>query len=161
MGEVPRFAVDRMLGRLARWLRILGHDVAYGSHLAGRPLVDRARREGRILVTRDTRLVRQRDLPPYVFVTSDHFREQLREVAAAVPLGEAGVLRRCLDCNRALTDLAREQARDRVPAFVWETAEQFLTCPRCHRIYWPATHRTHVLRELAALGLVHAEESRP
>ena len=161
MGEVPRFAVDRMLGRLARWLRILGHDVAYGSHLAGRPLVDRARREGRVLVTRDTRLVRRRDLPPYVFVTSDHFREQLREVAAAVRLGDAGVLCRCLDCNVTLAHLPREQVQGRVPAFVWETAEQFLTCPRCHRIYWPATHREHVLRELAALGLSAAVESRP
>ena len=156
MGEVPRFAVDRMLGRLARWLRILGHDVAYGSHLAGRTLVDCARREGRTLITRDTRLVRRRDLPPHVFVTSDHFREQL-----AVRLGEAGVLGRCLDCNAILAGLPREQVQGRVPAFVWETAEQFLTCPRCHRVYWPATHREHVLRELAALGLSDAEAPRP
>ena len=96
-----------------------------------------------------------------MFVTSDHFREQLREVAAAVPLGEAGVLCRCLDCNLTLARLPREQVRDRVPPFVWETAEQFLTCRRCHRIYWPATHRAHVLRELAALGLSDAAESRP
>src|SRR5439155_434532 len=100
MGEVPRFAVDRMLGRLARWLRILGHDVAYGSHLAGRTLVDCARREGRVLVTRDTRLVRRRDLPPHVLIASNYFREQLREVAAAVPLGDAGFLCRCLDESR-------------------------------------------------------------
>src|SRR5689334_24447053 len=56
-----RFAVDRMLGRLARWLRVLGHDVAYGSHLGGRTLLDCARREGRLLLTRDTRLVRGHD----------------------------------------------------------------------------------------------------
>ena len=161
MGEVPRFAVDRMLGRLARWLRILGHDVAYGSHLAGRPLVDRARREGRILVTRDTRLVRRRDLPPHLFVRSDAFREQLCEVAAAVRLGTAGVLCRCLDCNATLAGVPRDDVRDRVPAFVWETTTDFLTCPRCHRIYWPATHREHVLRELAALGLSEAAEARP
>src|SRR5262249_7005230 len=50
------FAVDTMLGRLARWLRILGHDVVYGPHLHGRGLVSCARREGRVIVTRDTRL---------------------------------------------------------------------------------------------------------
>src|SRR5439155_27148796 len=103
-----RFAVDRMLGRLARWLRILGHDVAYGSHLAGRTLVDCARCEGRVLVTRDTRLVRRRDLPPHVLIASNYFREQLREVAAAVPLGDAGFLCRCLDCNVLLEEVDRE-----------------------------------------------------
>src|SRR3990172_7624508 len=81
-----RFAVDHMLGRLARWLRILGHDVAYGPHLRGRTLAACARRERRLLVTRDTRLRRDPQLPPHVFVTSDDFREQLRQVAATVPV---------------------------------------------------------------------------
>ncbi len=154
MSAPVRFAVDRMLGRLARWLRILGHDVAYGPHLAGRALVDRARREGRLLVTRDTRLVRQRDLPPHLFITGDHFRDQLREVAATVRLdGPAGFLRRCLDCNVLLADATRDAARERVPVFVWENAERFLVCPRCGRFYWPATHRAHMREELAALGI--------
>jgi uncharacterized protein len=153
MSEPARFAVDRMLGRLARWLRILGHDVVYGSHLAGRTLVDCARREHRILVTRDTRLVRQRDLPSHLFITSDHFRDQLREVAACVHVGGPGFLHRCLDCNVILADVSREVARERVPAFVWQTAEHFLACPHCHRLYWPATHGTHMRDELAALGI--------
>ena len=154
-----RFAVDRMLGRLARWLRILGHDVAYGSHLGGRTLVDCARREQRFLLTRDTRLLRTCDLPPHVFIESDHFRAQLRQLAAAVPLGGAGILTRCLDCNRPLDELSREEARDRVPVFVWNTAERFFSCPRCGRLYWPATHRAHVLRELAALGLAAGDDA--
>ena len=136
-GTLPAFAVDKMLGRLARWLRILGHDVAYGPHLSGRTLVDCARRERRLLLTRDTRLLRDPDLPPHIFVASDHFREQLRQVADAVPLGGA-FLHRCLNCNRAL-----EAA----------TQEHFQRCPHCGRIYWPATHRSHMLDELTALGL--------
>jgi uncharacterized protein len=148
----PRFAIDWMLGRLARWLRILGHDVAWGPHLRRRTLVDCARREERILVTRDTRLLRDPDLPPHVFVTHDRFRDQLRQLAAAVPLG-AEVLGRCLDCNRPLEDASREAARDRVPPYVWATTERFRRCPGCGRLYWPATHHAHMLRELAALGL--------
>ena len=160
MADDLRFAVDRMLGRLARWLRILGHDVAYGPHLGGRALIDLARREGRVLLTRDTRLVRSRDLPPHLFIDSDHFREQLRQVATAFALGGAALLGRCLDCNRVLDELPRERARDRVPVFVWETAERFLVCGGCGRLYWPATHRAHVVRELEALGLA-ATEIRP
>ena len=157
-GRLPAFAVDKMLGRLARWLRILGHDVAYGPHLSGRTLVDRARRERRLLLTRDTRLLRDPDLPPYVFVASDHFREQLRQVADAVPLGGA-FLGRCLDCNRALEPATREAVAPHVPPYVLATQKHFQRCPHCGRIYWPATHRSHMLDELAALGLATGGEA--
>ena len=152
-GEGLRFVVDRMLGRLARWLRVLGHDVAYGSHLAGRTLLSCARREGRILLTRDTRLVRDPHVPPHLFITSDDFREQLREVAARWPLGTTARFRRCLDCNRVLDEVSRERAREHVPPFVWETHAGFLRCAQCGRFYWPATHHDHMQRELSALGL--------
>ncbi len=152
---MQRFAADRMLGRLARWLRILGHDVAYGRHLGRDTLVACARREGRLLLTRDTRLVRRYGLPPHLFLTSDHFREQLQQVAAEVPLGRGRVLGRCLGCNRPLEEVRpREQARERVPAYVFATAPYFTRCSRCGRLYWPATHHAHMRRELATLGLV-------
>jgi uncharacterized protein with PIN domain len=147
------FAVDTMLGRLARWLRILGHDVAYGPHLHGRGLVACARRERRMIVTRDTRLVRDPELPPHVFVTSDHFREQLREVAAAVPLAAGAAFSRCVECNRPLADVARDAVRERVPPYVYETQPRFWTCPACRRVYWPATHHARMREELAALGI--------
>jgi uncharacterized protein with PIN domain len=152
-GEPQRFAVDRMLGRLARWLRVLGHDVAYGPHLGGRGLVACARRDGRVLLTRDTRLTRDPNLPAHLFLHSDHFRDQLREVASHVPIAGAGLLSRCLDCNRRLRGVAREAVRERVPPYVWDTNQHFLACDGCGRIYWAATHREHMLRELAALGL--------
>ncbi len=147
------FAVDTMLGRLARWLRILGHDVAYGPHLHGRGLVDCARREGRVIVTRDTRLVRERSLPPHVFVTSDHFREQIRQVGAAIPLAEGASFTRCVECNARLEPVERAAVEARVPAYVFATQERFWTCPRCARVYWPATHQARMRAELAALGL--------
>jgi hypothetical protein len=153
--EAPRFAVDRMLGRLARWLRVLGHDVAYGPHLGGRTVVGCARRDGRILLTRDTRLLRDRHLPPHLFIASDAFRDQLREVAARYPLGTPARFRRCLDCNRLLEEVGREHVRDRVPPYVWATNERFLSCAHCGRLYWPATHQDHMRRELASLGLPH------
>jgi uncharacterized protein with PIN domain len=143
-----------MLGRLARWLRVLGHDTAYGPHLRRRTLVACARREGRLLLTRDTRLVRDPELPPHVFVVSNDFRAQLRQIAATVPLLQATPLSRCLDCNRPLEPVVRERAHDRVPAYVWETQTRFLACAGCDHLYWPATHGTHMRAELAAIGLV-------
>jgi uncharacterized protein with PIN domain len=157
VAPLPAFAVDTMLGRLARWLRILGHDAAYGPHLRGRALATCARRERRLLLTRDTRLLRDPELPPHVFVTSNHFRDQLRQIAGVVPLG-GGLLRRCLECNEPLADVARDTVADAVPPYVVATQTQFWRCPRCRRLYWPATHRAHIRDELSRLGLKAAAE---
>lgn len=151
--EPRAFAVDAMLGRLARWLRVLGYDVAYGPHLRRRTLVTCARREGRLLLTRDTQLLRDPDLPPHLFITADRFRDQLREVAAAVPLGGARPFSRCLACNVPLVEVARDAVRDHVPPYVFEHQPRFWSCPDCHRLFWPATHHARMLAELAALGL--------
>ena len=72
-----RFAADVMLGRLVKWLRVLGQDVIYGRHLSGAGLIRVARQENRIILTRDRRL---RLKPPQdsIFVESDDYREQLR-----------------------------------------------------------------------------------
>jgi uncharacterized protein with PIN domain len=145
------FAVDRMLGRLARWLRILGYDAAYGPELYGAALVALARREGRLIVTRDTRLARRRDRPAMVFIERDGFRDQLREIARAVPLAPVGFCTRCVECNRLLEPAGREAVR--APAYVLATQTRFWRCPSCHRTYWPATHIARMRDELAALGI--------
>lgn len=153
-----RFATDKMLGRLARWLRILGQDVTYGPHLSGTALLQAARREERIMLTRDTRLLRRRDLPAHLFIASDHFREQLCQVVTAFRIDpERELLTRCLECNEALREADRTRVRSRVPAYVWATQDRFALCPKCHRIFWPATHLERMRRELAALGLLPAQ----
>jgi uncharacterized protein with PIN domain len=101
--------------------------------------------------------VRERSLPPHLFVASDRFREQLREVAAVLPLGHVRPLSRCLDCNRALEEAAPETVRARVPAHVWAAQQTVLRCPRCGKCYWGGTHRARMLAELTALGLVDGE----
>src|SRR6185295_11008145 len=119
-----------------------------------------ARREGRLILTRDTRLVRDPNLPAHLFVTSDDFRVQLREVAAVLPLAPGAPFARCLECNRLLEDVPREAVQERVPPYVWETNDRFLSCRHCAHLYWPATHRAHMRRELAALGLLD-DDGRP
>lgn len=152
-GSPARFAADVMLGRLARWLRVLGHDVAWGPHLRRRTLLRCARADHRIVLTRDGGLRREHPLPPTLFVASDRIGEQLRQVAAAVPLGGADFLGRCLRCNRPLEPVEREAVREQVPPWVFATQPDIRRCPGCRRCYWPATHRTRMRAELAAFGL--------
>ncbi len=155
----PPFVADKTLGRLARWLRILGCDVLYGSNFSGVGLLAAARRDGRTLLTRDRRLAKRREAPPLLLIEDDGFRAQLRQVVGAFEIDTtAELFRRCVDCNTELTVVERDEVAGRVPTFVFDTQRSFRRCPRCGHLYWEATHVERVKRELAAMGLGAPEE---
>jgi len=149
-----QFAVDKMLGRLAAWLRLLGYDATYGGHLGGRTLVRHARQEQRTILTRDHKLLRERNTPPIVFIESDHFRDQVGQVVRACGLDPlAHLFHRCLRCNEAVVAVPKSAVAGRVPPYVFDTQSDFARCPRCGRIFWPGTHVERVRAELRAMGL--------
>jgi uncharacterized protein with PIN domain len=142
-----------MLGRLAVWLRIIGHDATCGPQLTGRALIRHARHDGRTIITRDRRLRREPSTPPLLFIESDHFRDQLRQVVAAFHLDPlAHLFTRCVRCNVAVVPIDKEQVRGAVPDYVFATQEHFVRCPRCRRLYWPATHDARAREELRRIG---------
>lgn len=146
-GQGPRFIADCMLGKLARGLRALGYDAAYERRISDGDLIERARAEGRILLTRDTRLVKRRALPPHLLVSSEHPPAQIRQTIEAFKLKvDPGVfLTRCLLCNAATETVPRDEAKDQVPAYVFATQRRFARCPECLRVYWRATHVSGML----------------
>ena len=152
-GNEVTFAADRMLGRLAKWLRVLGFDVIYGQHLTGYGLIHAARADGRVILTRDHRL-KQKQPPPFLLIASDHYREQLRQIIKAFNLEIGGKLfKRCLKCNALLEPRSKQAIEAVVPPYVFSTQESFFWCPRCRKVYWPATHHQRMVTELRALGL--------
>ncbi len=156
----PTFIADAMLGRLAKSLRILGYDVSYDSGIDDASLKLAAVRERRIILTRD-REVAATGLPVrVVLIESDHHTEQLRQVMVDVRLPVPDALfTRCLLCNVRVEDAPRADVEGSVPPYVFATQERFARCPRCGRIYWPATHVAHATEWLDDL-LGTAEGSR-
>jgi len=146
-----KFASDRMLGRLARWLRVIGQDAIYGPHLSGYGLVRAARQEGRLILTRDGG-IGKKSPPSYIFIESDRFREQLKQVIAACRLDPLkNAFTRCVDCNTPFEAIAKAAVEGKVPPYVFATQERFSFCRTCQRIYWPATHQRKMLQELESL----------
>jgi uncharacterized protein with PIN domain len=149
--SAPKFAADRMLARLARWLRLLGADVLFDPRLSGDKLLGRARAEGRVTLTRDKRL---RTAPDALYLEDNLFRDQLREVLARFPFDpRRGAFTRCSHCNEPLAAADRDSVARRVPPFVYASQERFSRCPRCGRVYWGATHLERIRREIDAMGL--------
>ena len=148
-----RFAADRMLGKLAKWLRVLGQDVIYGQHLTGYGLIRAARAEDRLILTRDRRL-KQKQPPPFILIESDHHRDQLRQVIRECRLDCSDRLfSRCMECNSVLQLRPKEAVQALVPPYVFSTQEKFFWCPGCRKVYWPATHHAAMLEELRAMGV--------
>lgn len=139
-----------MLGKLARWLRILGFDAAFENAIEDAELVERALSEDRILLTRDTHLVRRRRMPRHLLIESQDPAAQVRQTLAAfdLELNRESLLKRCLPCNRATAEIPREEARAKVPPYVFRTQDRFARCPECGRIYWRATHVEDILGRL-------------
>ena len=146
-----RFAADIMLGRLAKWLRILGEDVIYGAHLSGYGLIRAARLEKRLILTRD-RSLKNKQPPPTLYLSSDHYREQLRQVIrdCGLVVGKR-LFTRCLRCNTVLQGRTKDSIEKLVPPYVFSTQEKFFWCATCRRVYWPATHHQNMVDELEKL----------
>lgn len=151
-GDAPRFAVDAMLGRLARWLRLLGFDAWTEPDVADERLVRHALAEGRWILTRDRALPVEWRVPRVHVVVAEAPAAQLREVVRAFDLGaRARPFARCSRCNAELVTLAPAEAERRVPAPVRERHARFLACPGCGRIYWEGTHVARIRRVLAGV----------
>jgi uncharacterized protein with PIN domain len=128
-----------MLGRLGRWLRILGYDTGYDSGADDWALIRRARAENRLLLTRDRQLAARRGVST-LLVESEELAEQVRQIVAVIGPSSEGAFTRCPVCNGRLAPLSRKEARERVPAHVYRTQQAFRLCTACGRVYWRGTH---------------------
>ena len=149
----PCFLADSMLGRLARWLRIVGFDTWYFRKISDQDLLSLQENSGRILLTRDTGLIRCSGTGPYLFITHDRWEAQLCQVLTSMSLvlSPEMMFTRCIRCNRVLEPLTQKEIKGKVPEYVASTQTVFRGCSSCGKIYWPGSHRTHVMRALEKL----------
>ncbi len=160
---ISRFMADAMLGRLARWLRILGYDTAYERAIDDDELIQRAIGEDRWLLTRDGYLAQRKALRGrHTLIKSDEIDGQLRqlhdELSIRLDLDDARSFR-CADCNVILHAISLEDATLLVPHFVAQSYRGFLQCDGCGRVCWPGTHWESMRTRLAFIrkGAASAE----
>lgn len=149
---VMKFIADSMLGRLTKWLRIIGCDTIYYPEIDDREFVSIALKENRFILTRDTLLVKRKNIKDYLLVEGDHFRDQLCFVVKQLKLDPfSEILIRCIRCNTFLEDVKKSDIKLVVPEYVFETEDLFKRCQTCKKVYWRATHRDGMERELRSI----------
>ncbi|MCX7882139.1 MAG: Mut7-C ubiquitin/RNAse domain-containing protein [Brevinematales bacterium] len=142
----PAFVVDVNLGRLAKFLRMLGFDTLYDNGYQDKELIDISRKEKRILLTRDKLLLCHSMVTWGHWVRSTAPYEQVREVLDHYHLyDQIHPLSRCLVCNTPLHSIEKGVVKDQLPPRVRQRHKKFFTCDKCHRLYWEGSHHTHMM----------------
>jgi len=145
--EPTRFAADAMLGKLARWLRLLGFDCTWSVDVSDAELVRSAVEEGRVVLTRDRALPDEWRVSEICVLQSETAFDQLREVVRRFDVaGAVRLFSRCSACNRELRSVDAARVADRVPARVRERCDGFRECAECGRIYWEGSHTRRIAR---------------
>ena len=130
-----------MLGRLAKWLRLLGVDVLYYPDIEDREVIRISLEQDRTILTRDTRLLQCRGVRDAVFIRSDHISEQLLEMKDMLALHGSDLGERCVACNENLHEVSdRGEVQDLVPDYVYHNSGSFMRCNGCGKVYWEGSH---------------------
>ena len=146
------FAVENTMGKLSKWLRILGFDTIFDSGAAGLEFF-RSASPGRVLLTRTGRVEKQLRSERLLFIQSDECRQQLIEVIRhlGIQLEDIRPFTRCVDCNHVIEPVEKPSICNQVPDFVYESHEEFQRCPRCRKVFWPGSHTSRVTERIRQL----------
>jgi uncharacterized protein with PIN domain len=147
---IMKFLVDRMLGKLAKALRLLGYDAIYYQGEDLTQLIRLAREQDRVILTRNTKLSARKPEDRVVRITNDPPKLQLRELQEKghIVFNEKESFSRCLICNVLLDGITRKEVEGKVPDFIFHNYQEFYRCSQCGRIYWPGTHQQNMQKRI-------------
>ncbi len=147
-----RFVLDGHLGRLARYLRMLGFDARWWRDPPDEELARISAEEHRVLLTRDQGLLKRRLVEHGYWIRATDPRRQLAEVVERLDLvGSISPFQRCLRCNTPLETARKEDVQDELPPRVRERHDAFRRCPSCRRVYWAGSHHRSMERLVSEL----------
>ena len=141
-----KFVADIMLGRLARWMRLLGFDVLYPDTSDDKELLKFAGE--RIILTRDKDLGKKKNV---LLIKSVNVNEQLKQVVNELNLKISRPLSRCSVCNKILIEEEKKSVRNLVPERIYNNHNIFWRCLDCNRIYWKGSHYDKIMDTVSRL----------
>jgi len=141
----PIFFVDAMLGNIARKLRLLGYDSQYFSDIYDEKLIDSAKKEKRIIISKDEELIKrtQKRGIRSIYITKEYEVEQFFEIITSVNLKRFqinGDIARCPKCNSLTKSIDKELIKEKIPHRVLKSNDKFWICKYCNQVYWEGTH---------------------
>jgi len=154
--ESVKFITDHNLGKLAKWLRLLGYDTICHAGKTDQALWRRARLDTRVLLTRRKDLQWYPEEIKTIVLEEETVDRQLTELLDKLQIEpkKKDFFRYCAVCNTRLEKIGKNDAVDRVPPYIMENHEHFYRCPSCLRVYWPGSHVDHIKEALRRHNLL-------
>ena len=153
-----KFIVDLTMGKLVKWLRIAGYDTVFYNSVEVDRIIDIASKEGRIILTRNSSFIKRRKKTleergvQYLLLASEIVDMQLRDIAAQFMLNLKGnSFTICIDCNKPLTNISKEDVAGKVPDYIYQNYSEFVQCKSCGKIFWGGTHKKRMDDRLAVI----------
>ena len=147
-----KLITDGMLGKLTRWLRILGHDVEYTGSMDDKELMHKAKKEDRVLLTRDVELFKQAIAKgAEAFLIEDpNQTANLASLAKRFKLKlEVNVkISRCPKCNGTIRTVSKTEIADKIPLTTSSNYNEFWQCQQCGQVYWRGAHWNRIEKTL-------------
>ena len=146
------FAADRSLGKLAKWLRILGFDTTFEIDVSADLFYAHLGKD-RILLTRTGTNIKLFSAHRLVFITSNYLDVQLKQVIAEIGICQTDTrpFSRCIDCNISIVDAEPDDVYGLIPDYIYETHREFHKCLQCNRIFWRGSHTKRSLLKIEHL----------
>jgi uncharacterized protein with PIN domain len=139
------FILDNHLGQLATYLRMLGFDSLYRNDYQDDELAQVSIQEGRVLLTRDRRLLMRKAIRRGYCIHQTDPRLQAAEVLRRFKLNQqVKPFQRCLRCNNPLQVVAKQDIIERLEPLTKKYYDEFRLCPACKQIYWKGSHFEHM-----------------
>ncbi len=147
--DAMTFVADTMLGKLSRWLRILGYDTIHNPTMTLVQLAEAAEKRDSIFLTRRTQLPVKATFRDVIFIPHEKFEDQVRFIVDRCNLDISGALfTRCLKCNTEVIRISKDLLQGKIPQRTFEGTDDFYKCPQCNNIYWRGTHYRNTLNKL-------------
>jgi uncharacterized protein with PIN domain len=146
---IPKFIADCHLGKLTKYMRLMGVDTLYFPHIEDDELILMANDQNRIILTRDRSLSKRKNAPVFFLEPTDT-KTQLKTLIEYYKLKEhPAPFSRCIVCNTTLQVIEKEKVIDSLPEKVIKYFDYFEYCPTCDRIYWRGDHYRHMMEFMA------------
>lgn len=141
-----KFILDVHLGKLTKYLRLLGFDTLYKNNMDDREIINIAQKEKRIILTRDIGLLKHNIVTHGYWLRSQDSKEQLKEVIQRFDLKDKiNVFTRCTVCNGDIVVVEKSVIEYKILAKTKENYNKFYRCLNCHKIYWEGSHYKNML----------------
>ncbi|MGM0508694.1 MAG: Mut7-C RNAse domain-containing protein [Fusobacteriota bacterium] len=137
----PKFILDVHLGKLANYLRMIGIDTQYRNDLEDEELANISVDEGRILLTRDTELLKRSEVVYGYYPRSTDPKLQAQEIIKRYKLSDwTDLWSRCISCNGKMRSVTKEEIIEKLEPKTKKYYSDFHQCVDCKKVYWKGSH---------------------